>query len=112
MLLSLWFQFEPNSGEIHCVSHASSKLVQALNNSNRCAFEIAPNDPPYHGVRGAGEAILTREGAPEVLAALIERFLGGTESKLARWLLSRAEDEFLIRITPTRISAWDYGHRM
>ena len=112
LLLSLWFRFEPNSGAIQCVSHASSKLIRALRNDDRCAFEIAPNEPPYHGVRGAGQAVLTQQGAPEVLETLIERFLGNSDSQLASWLLSRAEEEFLISIVPKRISAWDYGHRM
>jgi hypothetical protein len=112
LLASLWFRLMPEEGEIQCVSHASSKLVKALIKNNRCAFEIAPNEPPYFGVRGTGEVLLTQEGAPDALAALIERYLGNDSSQLAKWLLSRAEDEYLIRISPRRISAWDYSDRM
>ncbi len=45
-------------------------------------------------------------------AEMLQRYLGGTESKLGNWLLSRAEDEILITIEPLRLFSWDYRERM
>ena len=47
-----------------------------------------------------------------MLGRLIDRYLGDRKSRLARWLLGRAEEELAIRIEPRWISAWDYTERM
>jgi hypothetical protein len=75
-------------------------------------FEIAPNEPPYHGVRGQGDAIVEPLGSKETLEELLGRYLGGVNSSLANWLLSRCDEEVLITITPTRLYTWDYRERM
>jgi hypothetical protein len=109
-VVSVWYLYE--GGKLLCASHASSQLVALLEKSPRVGFEVAPNEPPYHGVRGQGVATLTpREGGP-VLEALIARYLGGSESPLASWLLSRADEEALISIEPRRWFSWDYRERM
>ena len=43
---------------------------------------------------------------------LIQRYLGGAESSVASWLLSRREEEMLISIEPVRLFSWDYRERM
>jgi hypothetical protein len=43
---------------------------------------------------------------------MLQRYLGGTDSKLGSWLLSRVEDEILITIEPLRLFTWDYRERM
>ncbi|MFT7689166.1 MAG: hypothetical protein ACI9FB_004534, partial [Candidatus Azotimanducaceae bacterium] len=90
----------------------SSQLVKLLSKNAKCAFEVAPNDPPYKGVRGRGEVTLTRDGVDETLHTLISRYLGDSNNSLAKWLLSRAEQEYVLEIKPTWITSWDYGHRM
>ena len=55
---------------------------------------------------------MTPDADAVVLRQMLERYLGGTTSKLARWLLSRAEDEVLITIEPLRLFSWDYRERM
>jgi hypothetical protein len=73
---------------------------------------LAPNEPPYHGVRGQGIARLSSAADGEVLREMLQRYLGGTDSKLGSWLLSRVEDEILITIEPLRLFTWDYRERM
>lgn len=109
---SIWFEWDAAEGMLWCASHESSKLIRLLQKNPHCAFEIAPNDPPYKGVRGQGLATLRREGAAEVLSRLITRYQGNTGSPLAKWLLSRQAGEFAIGITPVWLSAWDYSKRM
>ena len=109
-VLSLWYFFA--NGNLHCVTHKKSALSKILKNNGSVGFEISPNEPPYYGVRGQGIASLSKEGAPDALSQLIDRYCGGTESSLARWLLSRKEEERLITITPTRFFCWDYRKRM
>ncbi len=109
-VVSLWFQYQ--EGVIYCVTHQDSKLVALLRRDQRIGFEISPNDPPYHGVRGQGKVTLQPLGEADTLAVLLGRYLGGLESGLARWLLSRSDEEILIRIDPTRLFSWDYRERM
>lgn len=109
-VVSVWYGYD---GEVlRCVSHRSSQLVSLLERSDRVGFEVAPNEPPYCGVRGQGTARLGSDASGEVLSAMLQRYLGGTDSQLAQWLLSRAEDEVLIEIEPQRLFSWDYRERM
>ncbi len=109
-VVSVWFGYDGQ--HLRCVSHRSSQLVGLLERCERVGFELAPNEPPYHGVRGQGIARLDSDADGTVLRQMLERYLGGTTSKLARWLLSRAEDEVLITIEPLRLFSWDYRERM
>ena len=40
------------------------------------------------------------------------RYLGGTDSALARRLLDADREEVRIRLDPTRAHTWDYSERM
>ena len=111
-ICSLWFAFDPVREVIICASHESSQLVKLLTKNAKCAFEIAPNEPPYKGVRGRGEVTLTRIDVEKTLRKLIGRYLGDSNHSLAQWLLSRADQEYVIEIKPSWITSWDYGHRM
>ena len=57
-------------------------------------------------------ATLISEGAGDVLNQVIDRYLGETNSSLAQWLLSRVDDEVIIRVEPQRFFSWDYRNRM
>ena len=109
-VVSVWYGYDGQY--LRCVSHRSSQLVSLLERSQRVGFELAPNEPPYHGVRGQGIARLDSDADGVVLGQMLERYLGDTTSKLANWLLSRAEDEVLITIEPLRLFSWDYRERM
>ena len=110
LLNSLWYEYR--DGHISCATHQSSAIVRHLAGDGRCAFEVATNDPPYFGVRGQGRAELTRDGAAQLLARLIDRYLGDSNPELAGWLLGRAAEEYLVRITPDWVTSWDYRPRM
>lgn len=109
-VVSVWYDYDGQF--LRCVSHRSSKLVSLLEQSDRVGFELAPNEPPYHGVRGQGVARLDSDADGRVLSELLQRYLGGTDSSLGQWLLSRSEDEVLITIEPLRLFSWDYRERM
>ena len=109
-VVSVWFSYL--EGKFYCVSHRDSKLIALLRGNDRVGFEVAPNEPPYCGVRGQGVAQLSELGGGEALAQLLERYLGGAESRLADWLLSRSDEELLISIEPRRLFTWDYRERM
>lgn len=112
LICSVWFRYDPSRQCIYCVSHKSSYLARLLTEVGRCAFEIAPNEPPYQGVRGKAEVSLHSDSAESMLRELIERYLEDTDSGLAKWLLGRAEDERVIELKPQWITAWDYSNRM
>lgn len=110
LLCSLWFAYE--EGRILCATQRDAALVRHLERNDACAFELAPNEPPYFGVRGRGRAEITPDGATEQLERLIDRYLGDRKSSLAAWLLGRADQEIGLVIEPVWITSWDYSERM
>ena len=110
VILSVWFL--PEEDELLAVVHRDARIAKRLRADPRCAFEIAPNEPPYLGVRGQAPASLVPDGAGAVLERLLDRYLGSTESSLGRFLLARAEEELIVRLRPFWIASWDYSRRM
>ena len=110
LVLSLWFEFD--EGLLWCATHSRSRLAEHLRGDNRVAFEVSPNEPPYRGVRGRGRATLDAASGERVLRRLVRRYLGAEQSNLARWLLSRSNEELAVRIEPSSARAWDYTRRM
>lgn len=110
LVVSVWFRFEDSC--LWCASHHTSRLIGALRAAPRVGFEVSVNDPPYRGVRGQAVAeLLPAEGGAR-LGQLLDRYLHGRDSRLARWLLSRAEGEVAIRLRPDWITSWDFSRRM
>jgi len=110
LLCSVWFLWQ--EGALWCAMQQDALVARRLAADPRCAFEVATNTPPYKGVRGQARAHAVKARGAEVLETLLHRYLGGTESDLARWLLDRAASEVAIRLEPTWISSWDYSDRM
>ncbi|HPG28121.1 MAG: pyridoxamine 5'-phosphate oxidase family protein [Spirochaetaceae bacterium] len=110
MICSLWSLYE--GGALRCATQRDAAVVRRLEQDPRCAFELAPNEPPYFGVRGRGRARIETEGAARLLERLIDRHLGDRDGSLARWLLARADREVAIVIEPDWLTSWDYTERM
>ncbi len=109
-VLSLWYLWR--DGALWCASGPDAQIIRWLRAEPRCGFEVARDQPPYQGVRGRGHASLDPTRGPEILGELVDRYLGTRDSEFARWLLARAEGEIAIRITPQRLSSWDFTERM
>ena len=109
-MLSLWFRYR--EGALECATSASSDVVRFLRADDAVAFEVSTNEPPYRGVRGNGVARIEADEDKALLRALVERYLGGTDSSLARNLLSEEREEVWIRIEPETVYGWDYSGRM
>jgi nitroimidazol reductase NimA-like FMN-containing flavoprotein (pyridoxamine 5'-phosphate oxidase superfamily) len=110
VLASLWFV--PEGGRLWCATQRGASVVSLLTRDPRCAFEVSIETPPYRGVRGKGVAELHDDRGEEILRVLIERYLGGTESGLATFLLARANHETAIAIEPRTLVSWDFAERM
>lgn len=110
VVLSVWFV--PDGDHLLGAVHRDSRIAKRLQENPRCAFEVAPDDPPYRGVRGRAMARLEPEGAGPLLERLLRRYLGSTESSLGRFLLARADEELVVRLEPLGFSSWDYSERM
>ena len=110
IVCSLWYLFEGDS--LWCATQKSARVVDYLERNPVCGFEVAPEAPPYMGVRGQATVSLSAERGPEVLLSLIDRYLGDRESSLARWLIARSSDEVAIRLSPRWLTSWDYSGRM
>ncbi|MGB5268493.1 MAG: hypothetical protein WBN30_18005 [Polyangiales bacterium] len=110
IVLSLWFLAEED--ELLAVVHRDARIAKRLKADARCAFEIAPDEPPYRGVRGQATASLDPDGAAALLERLLERYLSSTDSSLGRFLLARADEELIVRLQPNWMASWDYSRRM
>ena len=100
VLASLWFV--PQDGKLWCATQRGASVMSLLTRDPRCAFEVSVEAPPYRGVRGTGIATFHDDRGEEILLTLIERYLGGRDSKLARFLVARAKRETAIAIEPTK----------
>ena len=109
-IVTLWYRYR--EGNFECATWADADVVRYLRNDAEVGFEVSTNEPPYRGVRGHGSAGLSPDREKAVLRDLLERYLGGTDSSLARWLLDDDRDEVRIRIQPRVIYSWDYSDRM
>jgi nitroimidazol reductase NimA-like FMN-containing flavoprotein (pyridoxamine 5'-phosphate oxidase superfamily) len=110
VIVSLWFV---SRGDIlWCATQRTASAVSHLRRDRRCAFEVAQETAPYRGVRGQGLAQLYDERGEEILRLLIDRYLEDPNSRLARWLLSRAPQETAIAIEPQTLLSWDFRERM
>jgi len=110
IVMSLWYLYR--DGSLWCATQADARLVAMLREHDEVGYEIAGDTPPYHGVRGQGRVTLSTERGPTLLEQLIDRYLGRRDSRLARWLLARRDDEIAIQIRPTWLTSWDYRERM
>jgi len=111
-MLSLWYRFDADDERLVCATSAEADVVEYLRADDGVAFEVSTNDPPYRGVRGSGTATIVPDEEKAVLRGLLERYLGGTDSALARRLLDPERDEVAIRIDPARCYSWDFTERM
>ena len=109
LIVSVWFAWE--EGAFWCASPMQADIVRALRRNSACAFEVSVEAPPYFGVRGQGQAEVL-PGSTERLRDLLIRHGGNPESDFARWLLGRDIEEATLRITPDRLSSWDFRGRM
>jgi len=110
VIVSLWFLAEDDV--IWCATHRSAKIIRLLELNSQCAFEVAPDQPPYRGLRSQAKVELLPQRGADILKRLIDRYQRSRNSDLTHWLLSRSEEEIAIAITPARIQSWDYSARM
>jgi hypothetical protein len=138
-MLSLWYRWEPGRGSasdveaddveaddgpesgrdgdrdgpaLRCATSREADVVRYLEADDGVAFEVSTNEPPYRGVRGNGTATVVPDEEKALLRSLLDRYLGGTDSALARRLLDPEREEVEIRIAPRRVHSWDYAGRM
>jgi len=109
-ITSLWSLYV--DGHWLCCTQRSALACQHLRRNPRVGFEIAVCAPPYRGLSGQGEASVLDEDATSLLEQLADRFLEGRDRRLREWLLSRVDTEVVLRITPRRVTSWDFKRRM
>jgi hypothetical protein len=111
-MLSLWFEYDADRRTLHCATKADADVVRFLRADGAVAFEVSTNHPPYRGVRGAGVASVAPDEDKTRLRALLDRYLGGTDSELASRLLAPDREEVELTIRPATVYSWDFSDRM
>lgn len=109
-IVPLWFEYRED--RFWCASQADSLCVRALLRDPHCAFDLSTNEMPYRGLRGEARVTCLPEAGAMQLDRLLQRYLGGLESPLAKRLRKSNEREVALVIEPVRLSHWDYAARM
>lgn len=109
-VVSLWY--EQIDGKIYCATQKAAKIVNYLQKTPQCGFEIAADKPPYKGVRGNGIAKILPDKGNEILKILMKKYLGDKESTLSKFLKENSKTEVAIEISPQKIFCYDYSKRM
>jgi nitroimidazol reductase NimA-like FMN-containing flavoprotein (pyridoxamine 5'-phosphate oxidase superfamily) len=109
-ITSLWFRYAAD--RLLCCTQQSAVIARHLRHNAQVGFELAVNQPPYHGLSGHGAAAIVSKDSTALLNQLAEHYLEGRDSDLRKWLLSRVATEVIIEITPLRITSWDFRRRM
>jgi nitroimidazol reductase NimA-like FMN-containing flavoprotein (pyridoxamine 5'-phosphate oxidase superfamily) len=110
LVVSLWYAFD--DGALWCATRSDADVVRHVSADPRVGFEVAPDIPPYRGVRGTGRASIVPDQGREVLDRLLARYLDTVNQPLATWLRDRADDEVAIRIDRLTVTSWDFSGRM
>lgn len=109
-VVSLWFLHQ--DGLLYSATQKSAKLIDYLQQDDRCAFEIAEDRPPYCGIRGQARAKIDDSLGVEILESLLVRYLGGTDSDFTNKLIANSQTEVAIILDPLRVFTWDFSDRM
>ena len=110
VVLSLWYIYD--LGHIYCATQDSARVVGWLKKNDRCAFEIAGDQPPYCGLRGQARAVIEPHNGERILRLLLQRYLSSIDHPLAQNLLRRSDHEVAIRLDPINHFTWNYRERM
>ena len=110
IVVSLWFLHQ--DGLLYCATQKSAKIIDYLEQDDRCAFEIAEDRPPYCGIRGQARAKIDASRGVEILERLLIRYLGDADNDLAKRLLAKGHSEVAIVLKPIRVFSWDFSNRM
>ena len=109
-IATLWFAY--GDGFLWAVSHADAWLTRRLEEAPEVGFEISTGHAPYRGLRGQGTVSVLPEVGGARLDELLARYGIAPASRLARWLQSRREAEWALRLAPSKATYWDFAARM
>lgn len=110
LVVSLWYRFAEDA--LWCATRRDADIVRLVRRDPRVGFEVAPDIPPYRGVRGTARAEVVDERGGATLEALLDRYLDADNAPLADWLRSRSDAEVALRLTELTITSWDFSPRM
>lgn len=110
VLISLWFSYDNN--HIWCATQYDAHIVKLLTKNPSCAFQISSEHMPYKGIRGRAVASIIESEGVRILDTLVTKYLKESDSKFAKWLTSRQENEVAIRLDIASVTTWDFSGRM
>lgn len=110
LVVSLWYRFDGEA--LWCATRRGADVVAHVLADPRVGFEVAPDVPPYRGVRGTGRAEVIAERGPDTLDRLLDRYLDAANAPLADTLRANADDEVALRIGALSLTSWDFSGRM
>lgn len=110
LVVSLWYRFDGEA--IWCATRSGADVVAHVRSDARVGIEVAPDLPPYRGVRGTGRAEVVPERGADTLELLLDRYLDAVNEPLAEQLRGNADDEVALRIGSLTLTSWDFSARM
>ncbi len=110
LVVSLWYRFDGDA--LWCATRSGADVVAHVRSDARVGIEVAPDLPPYRGVRGTGRAEVVPDRGADTLELLLDRYLDAVNQPLAERLRAHADDEVALRIGSLTLTSWDFTARM
>jgi PPOX class probable F420-dependent enzyme len=107
MVTPVWFLIDDDRSLVFMTATSSIK-ARAMRREPRVSLAVDDERPPYAYVRldGTAEVIDDQEALADWAVRIAERYMGA-EWAATRGLRNAVPEERIVRVTPTRIVAWD-----
>jgi len=109
-VVSMWFLYK--DGVLYCATSKFAKIVSWLEVHSKCGFEVAPDNPPYCGVRGTGSVEILDDPDKAMLKEIYLKYCKDTPNQFQNFLFSGGRIEVVLKITIERTMMWNFTRRM
>jgi PPOX class probable F420-dependent enzyme len=106
-LVAVYFRYA--GGEFLLGTQAMTRKVRNIERDPRVTLLIDNQSPPWQGVMVYGTAALDPVDPVAKRASIFERYMDAEDARGFASTLAEQYEPAVIRVTPTRISSWDYS---
>jgi PPOX class probable F420-dependent enzyme len=107
-LSAVWYEYDAEGVVRVSVTKTRAKY-RYVSRDPRVALCIASPRPPYMEVVLEGQASISEEGGPELIARLCDRYYGGEEGRKYAEYTNKHDERLVLQFRPDRVRTWDFS---